>query len=206
MNLKAALFDLDGVLFNTEPQYDLFWEGICSRFMPDCPEMVQAIKGTTLVDTYERWFSGEREALRPEVTRLLNEFEGSMPFIPVPGALEFAGAVRAAGIPSAVVTSSNLVKMDCLYRAHPGFRDMFDAVLTSEDFSASKPDPDCYLKAAARLGVEPGDCVVFEDSIKGMQAGRAAGMKVIGLVTTLPEATVAQYSDCAIPNFTGLTL
>ena len=78
---------------------------------------------------------------------------------------------------------------------------MFDAILTSEDFERSKPDPDCYLKAAQRLGVEVGDCVVFEDSFNGLKSGRAAGMYVVGLSTTNPAEAIRPYCDEVIANY-----
>jgi HAD superfamily hydrolase (TIGR01509 family) len=78
---------------------------------------------------------------------------------------------------------------------------MFDAILTSEDFERSKPDPDCYLKAAQRLGVNVGDCVVYEDSFNGLKSGRAAGMYVVGLSTTNPATAIRPYCDEIIENY-----
>jgi len=201
---KAALFDLDGVLIDTEAQYDGFWDGIAREFIPDHPEMTQAIKGTTLIYTLDVWFSGEREYLQPEITRRVDEFEAQMPLIPVKGAREYVQKLRGLGIPMAVVTSSNRVKMSNVYRRYPQFIPSFDAILTSEDFKASKPDPDCYLKAAARLGFKPEECVVFEDSIKGLQAARAAGTTVVALATTVPADVIRPLSDHLIYDFTEL--
>ena len=104
------------------------------------------------------------------------------------------------------MTSSNRQKMASVYRAHPEFKVIFDAILTSEDFAESKPSPDCYLKAAARFGVPPMECVVFEDSFNGLRAGRAAGMKVVGLTTTNPESSIKELSDFQIPDYTYLNL
>ena len=204
LSFKAALFDLDGVLIDTEAQYDGFWDGIAREFIPDHPEMTQAIKGTTLIYTLDVWFSGEREYLQPEITRRVDEFEAQMPLIPVKGAREYVQKLRGLGIPMAVVTSSNRVKMSNVYRRYPQFIPSFDAILTSEDFKASKPDPDCYLKAAARLGFKPEECVVFEDSIKGLQAARAAGTTVVALATTVPADVISPLSDHLIYDFTEL--
>ena len=82
------------------------------------------------------------------------------------------------------------------------FRELFDEILTSEDFSRSKPDPDCYLKAAARLGAESDECVVFEDSFNGLKSGRAAGMAVVGLATTNSAESIAPYSDIQMADYT----
>lgn len=206
MTFKAVLFDLDGVLIDTEAQYDSYWGEIAAQYIPDHPEMVQAIKGTTLVDTLEKWFSGERECLREKVTRMMDEFEAQMPFYPVKGAREYVAELRKKGVPMAVVTSSNRVKMSNVYRQYPHFIETFDAILTSEDFKASKPDPDCYLKAAARLGVKPEECIVFEDSIKGLQSARAAGTYVVGLATTVPMEQIRPLSDQQFYDFEGISI
>lgn len=201
MPFQAALFDLDGVIFNTEPQYDAFWAEMAARFRPDAPEMVQAIKGTTLVSTMDAWFSGPYEKDREELVQHLNAFEAGMEFPYIPGFEAYLDSLRRRGIRTAVVTSSNLPKMENVYRSHPDFASRFDAILTSEDFRASKPDPDCYLKAAARLGVSPTDCIVFEDSRTGIQSGKGAGARVVGLVTTLPEKAVREIADLTVRDF-----
>ena len=91
--------------------------------------------------------------------------------------------------------------MQSVYQSRSEFRQLFDAILTSEDFERSKPDPDCYLKAAERLGAEIDECIVFEDSFNGLKSGRAAGMKVVGLATTNSAESIAPYSDVIISNY-----
>ena len=111
--------------------------------------------------------------------------------------------LHAHGVKTAVVTSSNQPKMESVYRAQPGFRSLFDAILTSEDFEYSKPHPDCYLKAAARFGAAPEECIVFEDSFNGLKSGRAAGMKVVGMATTNSREAIAPLSDIQLSHYTG---
>jgi len=200
-NIKAALFDLDGVVFDTEPQYSVFWGAQCREFHPEHPGLEHEIKGQTLVQIYDAWFSGELAEKQPLVTERLNKFEQQMDYIYVPGFEEYISQLRGKGVKTAVVTSSNQPKMEAVYQSHPEFRSMFDAILTSEDFERSKPDPDCYLKAAQRLGVEVGDCVVFEDSFNGLKSGRAAGMYVVGLSTTNPAEAIRPYCDEVIANY-----
>ena len=91
--------------------------------------------------------------------------------------------------------------MEAVYACHPEFSQLFDAILTSEDFERSKPDPDCYLKAAQRLGVAIDNCVVFEDSFNGLKSGRAAGMYVVGLATTNSADAIRPYCDEVIGNY-----
>ena len=200
-NIKAALFDLDGVVFDTEPQYSVFWGAQCREFHPEHPGLEHEIKGQTLVQIYDAWFSGELAEQQPLITERLNKFEQQMDYIYVPGFEEYISQLRGKGVKTAVVTSSNQPKMEAVYQSHPEFRSMFDAILTSEDFERSKHDPDCYLKAAQRLGVEVGDCVVFEDSFNGLKSGRAAGMYVVGLSTTNPAEAIRPYCDEVIANY-----
>lgn len=205
-DFKAALFDLDGVVFDTEPQYTVFWGSQCRLYHPEHPGLEHEIKGSTLDQIYDRWFAGELEQERPAITRRLNEFEGQMDYTYIAGLESFVNDLRKQGFKTAIVTSSNLIKMEAVYRAHPEVRSLFDAILTSEDFEYSKPHPDCYLKAAARLGVEPAACIVFEDSFNGLRAGRAAGMKVVGVATTNPAESIRELSDIQISDYRGLSI
>ena len=91
--------------------------------------------------------------------------------------------------------------MEAVYRSHPEFKGLFDAILTAEDFDRSKPDPDCYLKAAGRFGIAPEHCVVFEDSFNGLKSGRAAGMYVVGLATTNPTDAIRPLCDEVISDY-----
>ena len=198
---KAALFDLDGVVFNTEPQYTEFWGAQCREFHPEHPGLEHEIKGQTLVQIFDRHFSGDLAYSQEIITNRLNDFEQTMRFDYVEGFEDFVSRLRSRGVKTAVVTSSNIAKMQSVYQSRSEFRQMFDAILTSEDFERSKPDPDCYLKAAERLGAVIDECIVFEDSFNGLKSGRAAGMKVVGLATTNSAESIAPYSDVIISNY-----
>lgn len=199
-DFKAALFDLDGVVFNTEPQYSVFWGGIMRRYFPDHPNLAEQIKGSTLVQIYDKYFAGQPD-VQKQITAELDDFELNMQFDYIDGFLNFVNDLRKRGIKTAVVTSSNKVKMQVVYNRRPEFTGLFDAILTSEDFSESKPSPDCYLRAAKRLGMQIGDCVVFEDSFNGLRSGRAADMYVVGLATTNSADAIAPYCDEVIENY-----
>jgi HAD superfamily hydrolase (TIGR01509 family) len=203
--LKAALFDLDGVVFETESQYTVFWGEQCRKYHPEHPGLEYEIKGSTLTQIYDRWFTGDLQQEQAVVTERLNAFEAQMRFEYIEGFEKLIADLHAHGVKTAVVTSSNLPKMESVYRRQPGFKTLFDAILTSEDFERSKPDPDCYLKAAQLLGFQNVECVVFEDSINGLRSGRAAGMKVVGLTTTNPQERVAEWSDIQIADYRDTT-
>ena len=199
--LKAALFDLDGVVFDTEPQYTVFWGSQCRLYHPERPGLEHEIKGSTLQQIYDKWWSGELEKERDIVTRRLNEFEAHMDYSYIAGFEAFIQDLRQHGVKTAVVTSSNIPKMESVFRARPEFNSLFDAILTSEDFAESKPSPDCYLKGAERFGVSPDECVVLEDSINGLKSGRAAGMYVVGLTTTNAKEHIEALSNIQIKDY-----
>lgn len=201
IKFKAALFDLDGVVFDTEPQYSVFWGMICRQYHPEHPGLEHEIKGSTLVQIYDRWFSGPLESERPDITRRLDAYEQTMHYDYILGFEALIADLHAHGVKTAVVTSSNIPKMESVYRYQPDFHTLFDTILTSEDFSRSKPDPDCYLRAARRLGVASDECIVFEDSFNGLRSGRAAQMKVVGLATTNTAEAIAPYSDMQISDY-----
>ena len=203
--LKAALFDLDGVVFDTEPQYTVFWGSQCRLYHPEHPGLEHEIKGSTLDQIYGRWWSGELEKEREAVTQRLNEFEAQMDYTYINGLEAFINDLHQHGVKTAVVTSSNLPKMQSVFKARPEFKELFDAILTSEDFAESKPSPDCYLRGAARFGVEPSECVVLEDSFNGLKSGRAAGMFVVGLTTTNKKEDISSLSDVQISDYEGFT-
>lgn len=200
MNHKAALFDLDGVVLNTESQYTDFWAGMGDKYFHSGMEFANKIKGSTLTQILDKNFKDDAK-LKQEITDALDNFEKSMSYDYIEGFPRFVSDIRAAGVKTAVVTSSNIKKMENVYRVHPEFQALFDAILTSEDFEYSKPNPDCYFKAAKRFGIQPDMCIGFEDSINGLKAVKAAGMFCVGLDTTNPREVVAGYADMVIDNY-----
>lgn len=183
MEYTGYLFDLDGVVFDTEPQYSIFWGDQLKLYHPEQPGLEQKIKGQTLTQIFDKYFSGPLEKERGVIVNRLDELE------------------RHIHKKTAIVTSSNCAKMENVYRKHPELKGMMDAILTAEDFAESKPNPDCYLKAAARLGLSPDECVGFEDSFNGLRAVRAAGMRVVGLATTNKAEDIRPYCDVVVSDY-----
>lgn len=106
----------------------------------------------------------------------------------------------------AIVTSSSDNKMVKLWQQHGELKDFFDTIVTGSDISRSKPDPEGYLLAASRIGCNPEDCYVFEDSISGLAAGMAAGAVVVGLATTLPAERLQGKAHILIDGFAGFSV
>lgn len=199
MELKTALFDFDGVIMDTEQHYTEFWSMLGEEYL-GLEDFGHTIKGQTLIQIFEKYFEG-MDAQKAEIVPRVNEFERTMPFEYIPGALEFMKKLKKAGVPIAIVTSSNDAKMEKVYKVHPELLELADAILTSEHFSKSKPDPECFLNAMERLGGRPETTVVFEDSLHGIAAGRASGAYVIGLTTSFPREVIEPLCDMVIEDF-----
>lgn len=197
---KAALFDFDGTLVDTEPQYSIFWGRQGEKYHPEVPHFEKIIKGQTLGQIFARHFAG-MEKVQRQITEELNEFEQQMTFDYIRGARDYILRLRNMGVKTAIVTSSNDMKMSVVLRALPEVKEMFDLILTADMFTHSKPNPDCFLTAAAKLDCKPEECIVFEDSLHGLQAARNAGMRVIALATTLPTERIAPLADEVWENF-----
>lgn len=197
------LFDLDGVIIDSETEYSRIWHEINLLYPTGVPDFERAIKGCTLDNILETNFPPE---VRDDVTRELYARAEGMKFDYCPGAAGFLSSVRDAGIPCALVTSSNSVKMDRLYAQHPRLRDVFSAEVIADMVKRSKPDPEGYLLAAEMLGIDPNDCVVFEDSLQGVKAGRAAGAYVVGITSTLGTDKIVPHADMAAENLGNVSL
>lgn len=201
--MKAALFDLDGVLIDTETLYTEFWDTLGRSYCAGIDNFAQRIKGTTIADILATYFPAGQHA---EILETLQAFEANMKYRLFPGAAGFLSRLKAAGIPAAIVTSSNDEKMARVWEQLPGLRQWFDAVVTDSKVQRSKPDPQPYEVAAAELGVRPEDCVVFEDSFSGVESGRRAGAKVVALSTTNPAESLRGKADLVAPSLEGLTV
>lgn len=196
------LFDFDGVIADTEPLYTRFWNVEGMKYFGEENFGIK-IKGQTFKHI-SKYFSSKKDLAK--AIHDIDEFERNMPYDLIPGILDFLCELKKNGIPTAIVTSSHEKKMENAWRAHPGLKEMVTTVLTSNDFSASKPDPECFLKAMERLEGRPERTIVFEDSLHGIQAGKNSGAYVIGLPTTFPKEQLEELCDLVIPDFTSLTL
>ena len=210
----AALFDFDGVVMDTESQYSIFWNGVGKKYHPEYEEFGKMIKGQTLRQIYDRYFGqtlrqiydryfAGMEKEQEEITEALNRFEAQMKYEYVPGVVGFMRELHTQGVKIAIVTSSNELKMANVYAVHPELKELVDCILTAEMFTRSKPAPDCFLLGAEVFDTVPENCVVFEDSFHGLEAGNAAGMTVVGLSTTNPAEAIRDKCKLVIPDFTS---
>jgi HAD superfamily hydrolase (TIGR01509 family) len=205
INSTAFLFDLDGVIIDTEPQYDIFWKATGEKYQLGIENFEKVIKGTILPNILSRYFYRFSEEEQQSIVRANQAFELEMDILPVPGALEFLEEAKEAGIPMGLVTSSDDRKIEYVFSKLP-IRRYFDTIVSADRITHGKPDPMCYLLAAQDLGVTPANCYVFEDSFNGIRSGNSAGMKVIGLSTTNPEESIAKDCIHVMPDFSGFSV
>ena len=187
------LFDLDGVLIDSEREYSRIWGTINEEFPTGVENFEMVIKGRTLTEILTRFFPDKSKHL--QIVAHLNEMERCMRYRMLPGAMEMLRELEEMGIPRVMVTSSNDMKMAHLREEQPELEGMFTDIVTADRISRSKPDPEGYLLGARLCGASPERCVVFEDSAQGVMAGRNAGAYVVGLTTTLPALRLRPYSD-----------
>lgn len=210
--MKAVIFDMDGVIVDTNPHHRLAWRAYYQRYGKTLSddEFVEHISGKHNTHIVAHLFAGQ--PLSPgEVLRLGNEKEALFrelyrPIItPTPGLVEFLKALKTAGIRTAVATSAPVENLDFVVDAL-GLRLYFDALLNESMVSHPKPNPEIYRKAMQLLGVEPVESVVFEDSTTGIEAARASGAQVVGVATTLTPDDLQPFVDDVIRDFTEMTV
>lgn len=201
----GVLFDLDGVLLDTEGIYTDFWQAIDDKYPTGVPEFARIIKGsnlTTILDTYY-----PDKELQKIIINILDEFEKEMRYRPFPDAMQFVKELKSKGIPTCIVTSSSMLKMKNAFKQLPGFQEMFDGLVTGDIVNNCKPNPEGYFIGAQLIGVDPDKCYVFEDSLQGVQAGLNAGCKVVALTTTVERDEIAKLKvDKIIDNFADFSI
>jgi HAD superfamily hydrolase (TIGR01509 family) len=189
--LAAVLFDMDGTLFDSEKLWDISLDDLAASLGGRLsPETRKALVGANLFESVTMVHADLGVTADPQVTGpwLLNRtkelFCEHLPW--KEGALELVQAVRDAGIPAALVTSTHRDLTEVALRSFPP--DTFGVVVCGDEVTHTKPHPESYLTAAARLGVDPADCVAIEDSPRGIASAEAAGATVVAVPSEVPVA------------------
>ena len=203
----AVIYDLDGVLLDTEPFYTQVTQEIVGRYgkifdwsiksqMIGRPSLESA---RTLVTALELPIAPE-EYLRERAVRLEALFRESPP---MRGAEHFTRAIAADGLPQAVATSSERRLFDLKTLRHQRWFAIFRAVVTGDDprVHSGKPAPDIFLRAAEDLGVVPASCLVFEDAPAGVAAAKSAGMQVVALPDRGMDLSRYDDADLVVETF-----
>ncbi|MGI5375065.1 HAD-IA family hydrolase [Streptomyces sp. CA-251387] len=179
LTARALLLDMDGTLVNSDAVVERIWRRWAEQHGLDGDEVMKVVHGRQGYASMALLLPDRpMEQNHADNARMLAEETADVEgVVPIPGAPELLASLR--GLPHALVTSADAA-LAAARMAAAGL-ELPDVRVTAESVGASKPDPEGFLKGAAELGVEPADCVVFEDSAAGIEAGRSAGMRVVGV-------------------------
>jgi HAD superfamily hydrolase (TIGR01509 family) len=196
--LAAVAFDMDGLLVDSEPLWFQAESAVMARLGGAWgPADQHALVGGSLRSTVEYLLAKATRRIDPAVVgtwliETMGDLVRTRPLTVLPGAADLVAEVQAAGLPHALVTSSDPAVVDAVL-ARLDFR--FDVVICAADVTRTKPDPESYLLAAAKLGVDPRRCIALEDSPNGAAAAEAAGYCVVAVPSVVP-----------VPGRSGLVL
>lgn len=180
--IRAILFDLDGVIVDSNPAIETFWKSIADR---EAIELTEAdirtwIHGRKVGDTLAGLFRHLSEEKHLEIQEAAQQFDLSITPAPVAGVTDFIRRLQEHSLPVGLVTSSHHSRMLNMI-TQLGIHDRFTHFVTAYDVSKGKPDPEPYLAMSSKMKLAPGDCLVFEDAISGIQSAQTAGMHSIGI-------------------------
>jgi HAD superfamily hydrolase (TIGR01509 family) len=207
---EAAIFDMDGVLIDSGAHHRHAWAALLDELgaRPAHPEFWRLTIGRPSEEAIPILLGRDvgAEEARRLARRKRDLYVGLARggLAAVPGVAAFVAALRRLGVPRAVGTSAS--RFDCERLLDGlGLRRHFDIIITADDVRLGKPDPEVYLQAARRMRTAPAACVVFEDSVVGIQAARNAGMRAIGVTTAHTEEELRDAgAETAIADFEGL--
>ncbi len=202
--MDAALFDLDGTLINTEHRSQAMWAMLLDRHGVRHDRGVLrgfiGRRGRDVLAERAELFPGRRVDDLIEEVLAFHDHPGLPDVVPVPGAAGLVRRVAEYGAQIAVVTSASREWAEKRL-AEVGVRDLMQTIVSAQDVTVGKPDPEGFLLAAERLAVDPARCVAFEDSIAGIAAAKAAGMTCVGIATTHSGTELAE-ADLVVTDLT----
>ncbi|HET7291941.1 MAG TPA: HAD family phosphatase [Vicinamibacteria bacterium] len=209
--MRGALFDFDGVIVDSEP---LHFGALRDALVPegihiDEDEYRKSYlayddRGSIRLALEQHGRDASLERVARIVTRKAAAFEALIPSVPFfPGARELVRAL-AREVPVGIASGALRSEIEAIL-GQGGLLDAFSAIVGAEDVRQGKPHPEPYLTAMARLdtGLRPGECLVFEDSMPGVAAARAAGMKVVAVTNSYPAAKL-RSADRVVESLAGL--
>ncbi len=209
----GVLFDWDGVIIDSSRQHEISWERLAEEEKKPLPQghFVAGFgkKNEWIIPNLLNWAGADdgteihRLSLRKEA--LYREIVVERGLEALPGVDVFLKRLRDGGVPCCIGSSTHRENILTILGVL-GFEGMFADMVTAEDVKLGKPHPDVFLKAAAKLGRAPGNCVVFEDAFAGIEAGRAGGMKVVGVATTHTAAELEGKVDRVVHRLDELAV
>ena len=206
----GAIFDWDGVIIDSSRQHEESWERLARETGKPLPEghfkAGFGRKNEFIIPRILGWEEDPQQVRRLSLRKeeLYREIVLEKGLEPLPGVRTWLERLAAAGVPCAIGSSTHRknieVSLDVL-----GLRDFFREIVSAEDVSHGKPDPEVFLKAGAKIGTAPEKCVVFEDAHVGIEAAQRAGMRVIAVATTNPLSELGK-ADLAVARLDELSV
>lgn len=186
-NCQAMLFDMDGVLIDSKQSVVAFWNTYAKKMniQLTVADIEHFVLGCTADFTLGKLFPSIGEDGKKQFFEALKRYEADIKYCEIPGAVRFIKYVKSNDIPMAMVTSANKWKAD-LVKKQFHINLLFDVCVTGDEIQEGKPNPECYTVAMKRLGKNPETCIVFEDSISGIQSAVKAGAVCVGLGMDTP--------------------
>jgi beta-phosphoglucomutase family hydrolase len=206
---RAVVFDMDGVLVDSGAHHRDAWRAMFrDAGLTPPPEFWRITIGRPAEEAVALIVEGADRAEARRLAEVKREHYRRLAqrgTVAVAGVTAFVDALARDDVPRAVATSATRRDLDRVL-TDLGLRRHFGVVVTADDVRSGKPHPEVYLKAAAGLGVDPRACVVFEDAVVGVQAARAAGMRVIGVTSAhTGDELVRAGAERAVPDFEAMT-
>ncbi len=196
----GAIFDWDGVIIDSSRHHEESWERLASELGRILPEghfkAGFGRKNEFIVPEILRWTNdaGEIHTISLRKEALYREVVAELGIEPLPGVRAWLERLREAGVPCAIGSSTHRANID-LSLGLIGLREFFAHIVSAEDVTRGKPDPQVFLTAAARIERDPARCVVFEDAFVGLEAARNGGMKCVAVATTHAPKELRPASD-----------
>ncbi len=197
MSRRGAIFDWDGVIINSAEHHERSWERLAKEIgQPLFEGHFKAgfgMKNEVIIPEMLKWATDPEEVRRLSLRKeaIYREVVVERGIVALPGVENWLRTLRDAGIPCVIASSTHRENIDVSLGVL-GLESYFSAMVTAEDVKRGKPDPEVFLTAAKRIGVEPGGGVVFEDAFVGVQAARAAKIRVAAVTTTNPRAALVE--------------
>ena len=185
----GAIFDWDGVIIDSSSHHEESWERLAKETGFALPEghfkKGFGMKNEFIIQNLLNWSERPEETLKLSLRKeeLYREILFDWGIDPLPGVTEWLAKLKRRGIRCAIGSSTHRLNIETSLEVL-GFEDCFSAIVTAEDVTHGKPDPEVFLIAAQRIDHHPSDCVVFEDALVGIEAGHRGGMKVVAVATT----------------------
>ena len=206
--IKAVIFDLDGVIIDSNPVIEAFWKDWTDKENILLTEALtrEWIHGRKVGDTIKGLFAHLPDARKKEIEESGYTFDSFMQPAAVPGIIDFIALLKSLSIPIGVVTSSHHPRMLKML-AHLGLAGKFDGFVTGLEVTQGKPHPEPYTRMREKMKLPASDCLVFEDAISGIQSAVAAGMHAIGIGNQNARHELMKHgAEDVVPDFTHLRI